>query len=311
MKTFSPELDKKSENVIYLLSLNSRQSVSDVSKILLLNRKIVENRINKLYSQELIKPLLIYNHKGLIKATILIKLSNFDQQTIKNVEKVSNLVKLKETLGSYDISLFIITENEEELQEKLDQLNKLFHNSMQNIDVVKHDMEDTLGYKSFCHNTGLLSKYRFLNTDKRYELTEDDRKLISLLKIKPDISYRNLIGLSKLSYLKIKKTISNLSDKGIIRFSIDPNYNKLGLEFHNALIRINQAKKEEFERNILKNRHVHWFKSGSGRWDYILSICSRDVSEFIDISRDIRTSNKDSILEFSSLVSKINVTRKH
>lgn len=311
MNTFSPKIDIISENIIYLLSLDSRITVSELAKILSKERRVVENRLSKLYANKLIKPLLIYNYKDLVKATILIKITKFDQEVITSIEKIRDLIKLKETLGLYDLSLLIITEGEKEFYKELYQVNKLLHNSIQSMDVIVHDMEDTLGYKSFCHDLGLLTKYQMLNPDKKYELSAEERQIINLLKIKPDLSYRELIKKTGLNYVKIKKTISKCMEKNIIRFSVDPDYHELGLEFHNLLIRINLAKRNKFEKNIINNHRIHWVKKGSGRWDYIISICSKNISEFINISREIRTKNKDIILEFSSLVSKINVTRKN
>lgn len=76
------------------------------------------------------------------------------------------------------------------------------------------------------------------------------------------------------------------------------------------MAKINLAKAKQFEATIIKNPRVHWIKKGTGRWDYILSVGSRDMNEFIEITRDIRTANKNIIFDYSSLVSKINVMRK-
>lgn len=43
MESFSPKLDNISENIIYLLSLDSRQTVSALANELKLQRKIVEH----------------------------------------------------------------------------------------------------------------------------------------------------------------------------------------------------------------------------------------------------------------------------
>ena len=310
METFSPKLDKISENIIYLLSINSKITISKLSKKLSLNRKIIENRVKKLYQNGFVNPLLIYNHNSLIKATILLKLSKFDEEIIKAIIKLKDIVKLKETLGYYDLSLLIITENEKELYNLLNKINNLLHSNIQNMDTIIHKSEETPGYKSFCNNFTILQKFIYSNFDKKYYLEKEDKIILNILKIKPDISYKELIKKTKWNYLKIKKTINNLLKKGIIKFSIDPDYQKLGVEFHNILVKINLANANSFEKNIIKHNRVHWIKKGMGRWDYILSICSRDISEFIEISREIRSQNKEYILDSTSLISNIHITRK-
>lgn len=309
-ETFSPKLDEISENIIYLLSLDSRISISGIARILHINRKIIENRINQLYNKGFIKPLLIYNYSGLIKTTVLIKLTGFDGQIIEKIKGIDPIIKFKETLGLYDLSLLLVTESQKELDAILHNINKSFHNTIQNIDLVTHPMEDTMGYKSFCHKLELMQRYNMLNPDMKYNLSDEERQLVGILKVNPHISYKELIKRTRWSYLKIKDTIARLQNKQIIRFSIDPDYNKLQLEFHNILAKINLAKAKQFEATIIKNPRVHWIKKGTGRWDYILSVGSRDMNEFIEITRDIRTANKNIIFDYSSLVSKINVMRK-
>jgi len=310
MQHFSPKLDKISENIIYLLSINSKNPISELSKRLKVNRKIIENRTKRLYKQGFIKPLLIYNYTGLIKATILLKLSTFDDKVIEAIMQLKKLVKLKETLGKYDLSLLVITEDKKELDSILNKINALLHNKIIHLDVIIHDLEDTLSYKSFCHEYKLLTEYKMLDYDKKYMLTEEDKAILSRLILKPDLLYNELIKTTGWNYQKIKSIISNLLTKQIIRVSIDPDYNKLGLEFHNLLLKINLAKTKEFENNIIKHPRVHWIKKGVGVWDYILSVTARDISEFVDITREIRTQNEGIILGSSSLISKIHMMRQ-
>jgi len=106
MKTinFSPKIDEISENIIYLLSLDSRTTITDLAKLLKENRRIVENRVNKLYKQQYIKPLLIYNYKDCIKVTILVKLSSFDKKVIEDIVKLSHVLFDKD---------FMVIENSE------------------------------------------------------------------------------------------------------------------------------------------------------------------------------------------------------
>ena len=89
MTILFPNMCNYSKNIVYLLSLNSRISTSELAKKLRISRKMTENRVRILYDNGLIKPLLIYNHKNLLKATILIKLSRFDKDVMKSIKKIS------------------------------------------------------------------------------------------------------------------------------------------------------------------------------------------------------------------------------
>ncbi len=306
---FSPKLDKISENIIFLLSINSRASVSDLAKTLNINRKIVENRVQRLYKNRYIKPLLIYNYPGLLKATVLIKLSCFAQKDIEAIKRLGALIKVKESLGMYDFSLLIIKKDRPGLDLFIQKINKLLHHSLQNMDVVAHDIEDTLGYKSFCGDSRFLSAYDSLQSS--YTLSREDSTLIDILKDDPLMPYKELMKKTGWSYAKIRQSLSTLLRKKVIRFTVDPDYDRLDLEFHNVLAKINLAKSDEFEKYITSHPRIHWMKRGSGKWDYILSIPTRDINEFIDITREIRTANKGILFDFTALISKIHVTRKH
>ncbi len=307
MKKILPPIDEISKNIIYILSLDSKTPSEKIAIDLETSRRIVDNRIKKLYSDKIIKPLLIFNDDT-FKLTILLKLSSFDKDLINSVKKISPLIKLKECLGAYDLSILLACEKEEELQNILNKINKLFNQNIQNMDIITHNFEDTLGYKSFCTDFSLLN-YDMLKPNKNC-LNEVDKRLLSYLKDNPLISYKELTKQTKMSYKKIKNSILKLLENKIIRFSIDPDYNKLNLEFHNVLVKVNPVKTEEFEKNIISHPRIHWFKKGSGKWNYILSVCATDISEFIDVTRDIRSQNKDIIFDLSAIISKINVMRK-
>jgi len=311
METFSPKLDKISENIIYLLSLDSKTSISNIARILCKPRKIIENRVKKIFDKGYVKPLLIFNHDNMVRATLFLKLSHFDAKVVEAIRKTSPLIKLKETLGMYDLSILVIANGEEELQQIINDINEKFHGSIQNLELVYHDLEDTLGFKSFCHNYNFIRKYKLLQPSKKVQLGKAEIAILDILKHKPNSTYRELIRKTSFSYKNIKNLLDSLKEKKIIRFSLDPDYNLLGLEFHNLLVKVNLAKREEFESSILKEPRVHWMKRGIGRWDYILSICTQNISEFIDVTREIKSKNREIIFDASALVSKINITRKY
>ncbi len=307
-KTFSQKLDIASENIIYLLSIDSRQSVSCIADTLKVPRRIVEHRLKKLYDQNYIKPLLVFNGIEEYKATVFLKLSKFNEENISSVKKLKHVVKVKETLGAYDISLLLIVSSTKELDLVLSKINHKFLGNIENIDVILHE-EDSLGHKLFCHDFSIIRNVTLLHKAER-KFSNAEKKILTVLYKDPLASYKKLIKLTGLGYIRIKNILDTFEKEHIVRFSVDPDYQRLGLEFHNVLVKINPARKEEFERNILKQPHVHWIKKGVGTWDYILSIVARDMPEFIDVTRDIRTENKESILNFSALIAKIHVDRK-
>jgi DNA-binding Lrp family transcriptional regulator len=170
-------------------------------------------------------------------------------------------------------------------------------------------MEDTMGYKSFCHKPALLTRYEILRATNK--ISKDEDSLIALLKDKPLMKYREIMESTGWGFAKTKKVMEDLVNNKVIRFSVDPNYVALGLEFHNILVKINQAKQKHFEQIIHNHQRVHWVKKCLGRWDYILSLTAPNIQEFIDTTRELQEQWKDDVFEFTTLISKIDVMRQY
>jgi len=310
MATFSPNLDKISENIIYLLSLDSRQSVSALANELNLNRKIVENRVNKLFNEGYIKPLAITNESNRLRFTVLVKLNKIDETTLHSIKKLKGLLKLKETLGLYDLSILFSVYAQKDMEDTISKLSNILHNKIIAFDVLSHHFEDTLGYKSFCHDLSHLQKHQLLSP-KLIVLSPDENAMLNTIKKNPSISYVDLGKQTGMNYLKLKEINQKLLQQELVRFSIDPDYDKLGLNFHNVLVKIKLGKKKSFERYLQSHPRIHWVKHSKGRWDYVLSVTARNINEFIDISKQIRADNTDLILDETSLISKVQETRRY
>ncbi|MBI2151485.1 Lrp/AsnC family transcriptional regulator [Candidatus Woesearchaeota archaeon] len=310
MKSFSPKLDKISENIIYLFSLDSRQTVSALAEELKLNRKIVEHRVNKLFRERCVKPITITNEAGRICFTMFIKLRIIDETTLDKIKKLSGLLKLKETLGLYDLSILFSVYDQKDMEETISKLSNILHNKILSYEVVPHTFEDTLGYKSFCHDAQYLQKYALLEP-KAIILSDKEVLVLEHLKKNTLISYAELSKQTGIVYLKLKEIQDKLIQNDLIRFSLDPDYDKLGLNFHNILIKMKLGKKEAFEQYLKTHPRIHWVKYSKGRWDYVLSVTARSINEFIDISKQIRADNNNLILDETSLITKVEEMRKY
>jgi len=310
MATFSPKLDKISENIIYLLSLDSRQSVSVLAHELSVNRKIVENRVNKLFDEGYIKPLAITNESNRLRFTVLVKLNKIDDITIHNIKKLKGLLKLKETLGLYDLSILFSVYAQKDMEDTISKLSNILHNKIIAFEVLSHHFEDTLGYKSFCHELSYLQKHRLLNPPS-VVLSSDESAVLNTIKQNPRISYVDLSKQTHMNYPQLKEITQKLIQQQLVRFSIDPDYDKLGLNFHNVLVKIKIGQKDTFERYLQHHPRIHWVKHSKGRWDYVLSVAARSINEFIDLSKQIRADNTNIILDETSLISKVQETRRY
>lgn len=310
MTTLTTKLDKISQNIVYLLSLDARLSITDLAKELKLTRRVVENRVKKLVDKEYVRKIFISNDSENHCFTILIKMNQFDKALIEKIQKVKNLRKVKETLGVYDISILFDAKSLDEVNQIVNKISLILDDNILTYDIIPHDYEDTLGNKSFCHDPSLLTKYKPLSS-KKIKLSSRERLVIETLERNPTISLLDLSEEVNISFKTLKSILDRLTDSRIIRFTIHVNYERLGLHFHNLFLKVKIGKSSEFENYLLKHPRIHWLKKSKGRWNYILSVTARDINEFIDITKEIRSDNKDKIAEVITLISKVKEIRKY
>lgn len=266
--------------------------------------------MNTLFDEGYIKHLAVTNESNRIRFTVLVKLNKIDETTIHNIKKLKGLLKLKETLGLYDLSILFSVYSQVDMEDAISKLSNILHNKIIAFDVLSHHFEDTMGYKSFCHDLRHLQKHQLLSP-KSCVLSNDENVVLNTIKKNPSISYVDLAKETSMNYLKLKEINQKLIQHELVRFSVDPDYEKLGLHFHNILLKIKMGKKKEFDAYLQKHPRIHWVKHSKGRWDYVLSVTARSINEFIDISKQIRTENTDLILDETSLISKVQETRRY
>ena len=306
MGRFSPKIDELSENIIYLLSLNSKQSIKKIANKLKTTPKKIESRINKMKKEGKIFPLLVHRYPYQSNATVLIKLSHFDKEILRKIKEIGKLVRIVETIGEYDLRLLIKERTKKDVEQKLIEINKILNKAILKLDVCFHEYEENLGYASFCNNSYLLKQKRTkMSKDiPIHNLSKKELDLLFELRKKPHEKYFQLMKKLNLSYKELKKIIDNLKRNNIIDFSLNLNTSKLGLKYDFLLLKLNLFDRDKFEDNISKNKRIQSIKRCVGRWDYILSIIAKDVDEFIVTCRNIRSENKECIINSIPLLTR-------
>ncbi len=293
-----------------MLSLDCRQSVSSIARTLRMNRWQAESRIKRLLDNGFVKYMAVNNAPPRIQITILAEVRVLDSELLEKLRALPTLLKLKETLGMYSISILCDVASQNEMNLIVKQVSDILHKNTLRFDVLVHDWEDALGQKSFCHTPHLLNKYSPIRPMKR-EPAGDETRVLELLRKDTCMSLRRLSERAGLDHKTLKNIMRTLRKDGFLRCTVDPNFHKLGLQFHNLLVKIEPAAVETFENYITTHLRVHWVKHSLGRWDYMLSIVSHNISELIDIIRQIRTDNADILLNDTALISKIQERRKY
>src|SRR3989344_4513316 len=284
--TFTRELDKESENLIYLLSAGSRRPVADLARDLRLSRRQVELRMRKLLKGQLLQHYAVVNAGLGLRATILLRLRKVDAPLLASLQKLPAVKFVRETLGVYDLHMVCFVPSREGMDSVVQEVGRLCHGRILRFDVLLHSWASPLGYKAFCHNAELLNQFQLKMPHER-AIPQSELRVLELIRKEPLLSYRALAVQSGMGYRSLRTALRALEESGVLRFSIVMNYPLLGLQYDYMLCQVDPNRREEFERYALTHPRVHWLKRGQGRWEYVLSIVSRNNSEFIDTTRQI------------------------
>jgi DNA-binding Lrp family transcriptional regulator len=296
-----PELDDISKNILYLLSLDSRMSVSQMSKSIGVSRKKVDVRVNRLLREKIITPIMISNYQ--CKIGVFLRLSSFEKDIIERLKEIENIEEVISSLGYYDFYLVLSSNNDYKIDKVIKKINKIAKGNILNMDILNDLKERRLYYKEF-KNTETERQIPIDFENNFSKLNKDQILLLKILKKDPLKDYRGLIISTGWSFKKIKNLLGGLVRERFIKFSIDIDFKKIGLEYNEVLVRINKAIRERFEERLVNNPNIFRIKQGVGRWDYILSFYSADIEQFINLTQDFRIENKEFLLDFNTLILK-------
>lgn len=306
-ETFSRYLDKLSENIVYLLSIDCRRPLTEMADELGVTRRKVENRVEKLFANGFVRSAIVNNAPPAIYVTILVELRFITQPLIDKIRKLPTLTVFRETTGMYDFSITCHPPSREAVGELVRRVSALLHRNTINFDVLPHEFMGALTYESFCHKPELRKEFSMIRPADR-EVTAQEAKVLRALETDARMSYRDISRVTGIHYERVSDAVAALKKDGFLQCTLYPDYRKLGLEYHYYLARVEPLKRQEFEDYITKHPRVHWVKPcvlGFSRWDYVLSVVAQSTDDYIDLTRQIRTDNQSILSDHTELINKL------
>lgn len=111
-------VDRTDEKIIALLRTDARMPNIEIAKKVGLSEGAVRNRIKRMAKQGIIKHFTIETSYGEIMAIVMIKTE--PESTKKVADKISEIGKVYELSGSFDIAAFLSGADIDELNRKID-----------------------------------------------------------------------------------------------------------------------------------------------------------------------------------------------
>lgn len=302
--TFAKKLDRFDENLIFLLSMDSRIPMSAAARLLKASRASADYRLRRMLRGGFLRPVLLCNAPPGFHIAFLLRLRSPGKELFRKLLKTPRLTILRETLGMYDAFLLCHARSREEMEKIAVSISALLKGNLVRMDILPHGWMACPGFKSFCHRPSLRRLVSLARPGTR-PLTGEESRILGLLHGDVRMPHRELARRTGISRNRIGGILAGLRQEGYLAATLYLNYRKIGLEYHHMLVRIDPAARADFERYVQGHRSVHFVRRCQGSWDYILSIASRTMGDFIGVTQEIRADNAASLLGSACLVSKL------
>jgi DNA-binding Lrp family transcriptional regulator len=306
------ELDSKDHKILYHLFLNSRQSLTSISKKVGLQKNVVEYRIKRLQTKGIIKNFntIIDVFKlgySIYRLYIVLQYASPDKEKeiISHFVNHTNSWSVAATKGRYDLIITILVKSpnsffsfyEDTLRQYRYYFKEIFFSHL---------------YESFNYEGSLLLNELPTSHERAYEYRNNgltanvdlvDYKILSLLTKNPRMNSVEIAKLVDVSTVTIHTRIKKLLESGVIqRYSITMDINKLGLlEFMVNLSLRDYSKKNQIISYLSTNPFLWEIHKAIGGCDLEITLFATNFEHFYRVMEDLRKKFPDDIANYDYL----------
>jgi DNA-binding Lrp family transcriptional regulator len=293
------KLDYKDKLLLHSLDSNARLSYSQLAKKTRLSQETVRYRINNLSKKGIIKKyltLINLSKLGFSVYEVMLKLQNMNEQKKKTI--IDYLIKnpfvnwVANLEGNYDIAFIFSVKNQMELNNLMNELHKLFGNT-----IIKKDLSVLIS-SQFLSRDYLINKPRktinepaYSPTQKTLELEDKDKILCSELSKDGGTSYVDLSKEMHISADAVVNRLKKLKDNLVIGGStIILDNNKIGQLHYKLLLFINDFTESNVNgliNTIKQNNRVIAIVKTLAQWDYEVDLEVENVDQLKEFTMEL------------------------
>jgi DNA-binding Lrp family transcriptional regulator len=279
------KLDTKDFRILRELDKNYRTPFSKIAKKVGLSKNSVSLRYERL------KELISHSTVGINNELLGYKVvkvyyafntyNNSTEQKMKKVlKKHKNILWAAKFYGPFDVSICLIVKDINELINHVTDFNDQFSKQ------IKFKAIQIIHKQFFFRHSYLykkpIRKYSVIKkTDTVLNLSENDKKILSIMRNDPRISLIDIAKITNLSTKTIAERIKALEKNKIITgFFATFDNSKLGFETSRILIKIQKPEiSEQFENHLCTIPNIRHFRKILGSWDYEIDIVNKNADE--------------------------------
>jgi len=296
----TPKLDLKDKKLIYHLSLNSRQSNTQLAKKVHLSKNSIKYRIERLTKLGIIKQFSAVINLGSVKCDTFTMLLKFNEDIYKN-PKILNFLKnypyadwIAILSGDWDIFIEFAAKDLEHMKNIVSEIQKEFGKNLNSYQLffsrdtvkVEHLIEDF--YKNLNFEQIPLHTREF----KQLELDKKDKILLNLLAENSSLDFIQISKKTNLSLDTIRYRIKKLVENGIIiKFFPEISLSKLGYTeylYTLKLKNISQETLKKLKQELKQNTNITYcfYDFSSSSFTFVCAFPSNDQID--NLTRKLR-----------------------
>lgn len=304
------KLDKKNKKILHYLDIDSRQSLSQLSKKVGLSKQVIDYRIKEMIKEGIISnfyTVINFSKLGYTHYKLYFKFQNVNSS---NEEKIinyfissKNCVWVASCRGMWDLTASILAKDINELGNILDEFMNKFSKFILEKNILITQISPVFT-KNYLTEEKEKKEFVYTGENEKYELDKIEKEILSVLSTNARIPIIDLMEKTKLTRDVIDHRLKKLKENIISQFRVNINLNKIGYHLHKIILRLKSLSKEKEEeiRNFVKqNPNGVQFLKVLGNWDVELEFEVKTDEELHQILQEVRNKFSDIIRDYDTL----------
>lgn len=289
-------LDKK---ILYFLDADCRTSLSKLSKRVKASQQSLLYRIKRLRAAGIIKryvAIVDLNKVGLFGTEIYYQFQNLSPEGEKTIIdfflKDERVIWISKCHGKFDLIIAMVSEDifglDSFQKEVLSRFGKFILNKAFVIQTRLHHLT-----KDYLWKEDKKDAFQKIFPSKEVKLDATDSKLLFFISQDARSSIKDLSKKMATPPNTVSYHIKRLINAGVLAgFRIDIDLNKLGLQRHHLLIKLNESSSKKREQEFIKFCEAHpsisYLVECIGEWEYGIEVDTENVTELSRILLELR-----------------------
>jgi len=313
------ELDLLDRKIMYLLSRNARFSESSIAKALKISKEVVHYRIKRLQKKGFLHGFItVLDEEKLGLSVYRINLTLYPSYSFQRLldslladSRVTNVIHLNSRL---DIQLTATTSDAREFDRFFDTFLHEHHTLIKDYTISTFLEEHYLGLDFLLENTaeqphiserkGSAFQREFAERKRdqySLKLDEKDHQILNKIVMNSRLPILQLSQSLGLAPTSVKKRLSTMVTAGVIKHFIPyASFSFLGYHWYFLHLRTKNVKQPSFLEFLRQHPNIIWLSRHMGKWNYHLSIFTRNNTEFNQVVQEVQGHLGDSLIDYSS-----------